>query len=144
MCLILVYVNLEVRNVEQIKSCLKVYRKKLIFDVEFRVLVFVLLKYFLKIDFDLVDYVDSCLRRVECLLLLVEEGDFDFVKEFLNILKNFGYYDIVELFDFFDVYYIVSMCILVIYMYSIFFMNQDCKYICICELNMNVRLFFFY
>lgn len=69
-----------------IKSCLKVYREKLIFDVEFRVLVFVLLKYFLKIDFNLVDYVDSCLRRVECLLLLVEEGEFDFVNEFLIIL----------------------------------------------------------
>lgn len=121
MCLILVYGNLEGRNVEQIKNCLKVYRKKLIFDVEFRVLVFVLLKYFLKIDFDLVDYVDSCLRRVGCLLLLVEEGEFDFVKEFLIILKNFGYYDIVELFDFLDVYYIVSMCILVKYMYSFCF-----------------------
>lgn len=87
--------NLEVRNVEKIKYCLKVYRKKMIFDVEFSVLVFVLLKLFLKSEFDLVDKVGSCLWKVECLLLLVEKGELNVVNGFVIVLMDFGYYDIV-------------------------------------------------
>lgn len=120
MRLISVHGNPEARNAEQIKSRLKAYKKKLISDVEPTVLASVLSKHFPKIDLDSVDHADSCPRRVERLLSLVEEGEPDLVKEFLTILKNFGYHDIVELLDPLDVHHTASMCILVIYMNSTF------------------------
>lgn len=95
-------------------------QEKLISDVEPTVLASVLSKHFPKIDFDSVDHADSCPRRVERILSLVEEGEPDLVKEFLTILKNFGYHDIVELLDPLDVHHTASMCILVIYMNTTF------------------------
>lgn len=80
---------------------------------------------FPKIDFDSADHADtcSCPRRVERLLSLVEEGEPDLVKEFLTILKHFGYHDIVKLLDPLDVHHTASMCILVKYMYSTCFLR---------------------
>lgn len=35
---------------------------------------------------------------------MVKDGSFDFVESFVEVLKDFGYRDIVELIDFIDVY----------------------------------------
>lgn len=66
----------------------------------------VLLKFkrFLERIKDIVDDVDSCYKRVECILLLVENGNNDIVEEFVIVLNDFGYSEIVKLICLFDVY----------------------------------------
>lgn len=91
--------NPETRNAEQIKQRLKAYRNKLISGVEPTALASVLSKSFPKCDFDAVDHAGSCPRRVERLLSLVENGEPDLVNEFVTVLNNFGYHEIVQLLD---------------------------------------------
>lgn len=104
--LILVGVILKAEDVESIKKRLKVYRNVLVFELEFRVIVYVLFKFkvFVKSVIDFVFNVESCNDRVENFLFLVEDGDFEVVKEFVIVLKDFGYSSIVELIDLFDIY----------------------------------------
>lgn len=120
MRLISVHGNPEAKNAEQIKSRLKTYRKELISDVEPSALASVLSKKFPKNDFDSVDLADSCPKRVERLLSLVEEGEPDLVNEFLIVLKNFDYHNIVELLGPLDIHHTTSMCILVLYTVLVF------------------------
>lgn len=112
--LILVGVILKAEDVESIKKRLKVYRNILVFELEFRVIVYVLFKFkvFVKSVIDFVFNVDSCNDRVENFLFLVEDGDFEVVKEFVIVLKDFGYSSIVELIDLFDIYNRVGECVL--------------------------------
>lgn len=112
--------NGEARNAEEIKRRLKANRNQLISGVEPKALDSLLLKYFPKSDSDSFDHGDSCSRRIESLLSLVEEGEPDLVNEFLTVLKNFGYHDIVELLDPLDVHHTASMCILVLYTVHVF------------------------
>lgn len=74
--------------------------------MEFIVLVLLLLKFksFLESIKDIVNDVDSCYERVECILLLVEKGNNDIVEEFVIVLNDFGYSEIVKLINLFDVY----------------------------------------
>lgn len=112
--LILGHGNPEAINAEQIKHRLKAYRKKLISDIEPSALASVLSKSFPKCDFDSVDKAGRCQRRVERLLLLVEKGEPNLVKEFVTVLKNFGYHDIAQLIDPPDICQTASMYILVL------------------------------
>lgn len=91
--------NTETGNAEQIKQRIKAYRNKLVSDLEPSALASVLSKSFPKSDFGSVDQAGSCPRRVERLLSLIEKGEPDLVKEFLTVLKNFGYHEILELID---------------------------------------------
>lgn len=91
--------NTETRNAELIKHRLKAYRNKVVSDIEPSALASVLSKSFPKSDFGSVDQAKSCQRRVERLLSLIEKGEPDLVKEFLTVLKNFGYHEILELID---------------------------------------------
>lgn len=106
--------NSEKSKAEQIKHRLKAYRNKLISDVEPSALASVLSKTFPKSDFDSVDHAGSCSRRVERLLSLVEKGEPGLVNEFVTVLNNFGYHEIVELLNPHDVQNTLSMYILVI------------------------------
>lgn len=104
--------NTETRNAEQIKHRLKAYRNKLVSYIEPSALASVLSKSFPKSDFGSVDKAGSCPRRVERLLSLIEKGEPDLVKEFVTVLKNFGYHEILELIDPPDIRQTASMCIL--------------------------------
>lgn len=69
----------------------------MISDVEPSALASALSKSFPKRAFDSVEHADNCRRRVERLLALVEKGEPDLVREFVTVLKKFGYHEIVEL-----------------------------------------------
>lgn len=124
-CLILVHEHSEKRKAEQIKQRLKAYRNKLISDVEPSALASVLSKTIPKCDFDSVDHAGSCSRRVERLLSLVEKGEPGLVNEFVTVLHNFGYHEIVELLNPHDVHQTASMYILAIYSVFVCFFHLN-------------------
>lgn len=66
----------------------------------------VLLKFksFLESIKNIVNGVYSCYEKVECILLLVENGSYDNVEEFIIVLNDFGYCEIVKLINLFNVY----------------------------------------
>lgn len=87
-------------------------------------LAFALSKSFPKCAFDSVDHADSCRRRVERLLALVEKGEPDLVREFVTVLKKFGYHEIVDLLEPPDIHqkasaYILLCNILVFFLFLI-------------------------
>lgn len=120
---------MEKSKAEQIKHRLKAYRNKLISDVEPSALASVLSKTFPKSDFDSVDHAGSCSKRVERLLSLVEKGEPGLVNEFVTVLNNFGYHEIVELLNSHDVHHTASMYILAIYSsFGFFYSFKSNKY----------------
>lgn len=121
--------NSERSKAEQIKHRLKAYRNKLISDVEPSALASVLSKTFPESDFDSVDHAGSCSRRVERLLSLVEKGEPGLVNEFVTVLNNFGYHEIVELLNPHDVHHTASMYILAIYSVFVFLFHLKAIYI---------------
>lgn len=70
-------------------------------ELELVVIMVVLLKknFILKGVLEKVRDVCSCKIRIYFFLILVEEGSFDCVEEFLFIFKKFGYLEIVKLID---------------------------------------------
>lgn len=95
----------EFLEVVLIKKRIKVYRSRFLFELDFRVLVFVLLKYkvFFVSDLKLI-FVGNC-KRVKYILLIVENGSDDVVMEFVVVLNDLGYCDIVKLIDLSDIWY---------------------------------------
>nr|XP_034318199.1 sacsin-like isoform X8 [Crassostrea gigas] len=91
----------KVEDAEPIKKRLKAHRNVLVSELEPRAIAHVLSKSkaFAKSAIDSVLNADSCNDRVENLLSLVEDGDFEVVKEFVTALKDLGYSSIVELID---------------------------------------------
>lgn len=82
---------------------MKVYRDEFVLELEFRVLYFWLVKFknFLEIDFYKIFGSDE---RVEMILLMVEMGNLEFIDEFVIVLNDFGYGDILELINFCEIY----------------------------------------
>lgn len=82
---------------------MKVYRDEFVLELEFRVLYFWLVKFknFLESDFYKIFGSDE---RVEMILLMVEMGNLEFIDEFVIVLNDFGYCDILELINFCEIY----------------------------------------
>lgn len=98
---------------------MKVNKNVFVFELKLMVLVFVLrdFKVFDKFVIEFVDKVINNDERVKMFLLLVENGNVDVVEEFLSVLKDLNYCDIVELIDFVDIYIKVGKCINYLYLF---------------------------
>lgn len=77
----------------------KAYKHEIVTQLEPMALTAVLSKSksFLERIKDTIDDADSCYKRVERILLLVENGNNDIVEEFVTALNDLGYSEIVKL-----------------------------------------------
>lgn len=86
-----------------IKHRVNVHRNTLIHELEPTAIVSVLSKSKALTESDIPSIIcvenRNCKIEVENLLLMVEKGSAEFVKEFVATLKGFGFCDIVELID---------------------------------------------
>lgn len=110
-----------------VEKLVKVNRNVFLIELDFMVLIFVLLKlkFFLESVINLFYKVFSCYEKVNIILIFVENGSFDVVNEFRIVLKDCGYCDILELLDLFVNYskvgkdIIKNMCFFFNFMYKL-------------------------
>lgn len=93
---------------------MKVYRYVFFVELDFMDVIYELFKFkfFLKGVIDFVCKVFSCYEKVDIILIFVENGSFEVVDDFCFVLEYFGYCDIIELIDFFNIYIKVGKIII--------------------------------
>lgn len=113
----------KVEDATLIKKRLKAHRNVLVSELEPRAIAHVLSKSkaFPESAIDSVLNADSCNKRVEILLSLVEDGGSEVVEEFVTALKDLGYSSIVELIDPPDIHNRAGKCLEYLYLHVLLY-----------------------